>query len=386
MNDLATMSEDAQNVVVMHMGSERFCYGLAQGGIDGCKVERSLVGRPRATAHVIPFSHSQYIGNRAWASRHILTPSFPINKGYPGTDYEILLRHGYLESDPFNGEPLPLLLTEPYQLSRELKEKECEFAFEELKVPLFGLSPSAELVMHAQGLQSGVVVDIGLSSTRIIPVLHRSIVKEAVNELEVGGEHITRNLIKCLSMRAGWSLTGSQALFEEIDDMKKVVCYVAKNLEHEVEIAEATPKAIEAIWAAPTSQQHTVGAPRFWAPEVLFNPSCIDLDAIGIDQLITNSVHRTPKSALVASHIILSGGSSLLPGLATRIESNLQQDLNSKKVDVEIAEAKEAPAAWIGAAKLAQDFALFNSIAITKAQYEEQGPSSIHARPSSLPH
>lgn len=69
-----------------------------------------------------------------------------------------------------------------------------------------------------------------------------------------------------------------------------------------------------------------VGRERFEAPECLFNPLLIDVESPGISELMFEAINESPldcQKALVGN-VILTGGSTMFPGLSSRVEKDLK--------------------------------------------------------------
>lgn len=70
-----------------------------------------------------------------------------------------------------------------------------------------------------------------------------------------------------------------------------------------------------------------VGGERFAAPEALFQPHLINVEAPGIAELVFNTIQSAAidiRSELY-KHIVLSGGSTMYPGLPSRLEREIKQ-------------------------------------------------------------
>lgn len=70
-----------------------------------------------------------------------------------------------------------------------------------------------------------------------------------------------------------------------------------------------------------------VGSERFEAPEVLFQPHLVDVESPGMAELLFNCIQAADidvRSELY-KHIVLSGGTSMYPGLPTRLEKEMKQ-------------------------------------------------------------
>ena len=78
-----------------------------------------------------------------------------------------------------------------------------------------------------------------------------------------------------------------------------------------------------------------VGRERFEAPECLFNPNLLDIEMPGISELMFEAVNESPmdcQKALV-NNVILTGGTTMFPGLSSRVEKDLKEIYVREKFD-----------------------------------------------------
>ncbi|RTG87697.1 actin-related protein 2 [Schistosoma bovis] len=70
-----------------------------------------------------------------------------------------------------------------------------------------------------------------------------------------------------------------------------------------------------------------VGGELFGAPEALFQPHLIDREGVGISELLFNTIQAADIDTRPAfyKHIVLSGGSTMYPGLPSRLEREIKQ-------------------------------------------------------------
>jgi actin-related protein 2 len=70
-----------------------------------------------------------------------------------------------------------------------------------------------------------------------------------------------------------------------------------------------------------------VGRERYVAPEALFHPGFIDVDAPGMAESLFNTIQSADIDTRPEfyKHIVLSGGSTMYPGLPTRLEKEVRQ-------------------------------------------------------------
>lgn len=70
-----------------------------------------------------------------------------------------------------------------------------------------------------------------------------------------------------------------------------------------------------------------VGGERFEAPEALFQPHLINVEGQGIAELVFNTIQTADidMRTELYKHIVLSGGSTMYPGLPSRLEREIKQ-------------------------------------------------------------
>ena len=70
-----------------------------------------------------------------------------------------------------------------------------------------------------------------------------------------------------------------------------------------------------------------LGGERFEAPEVLFQPHLINIEGMGLAELLFSTIQAADidTRAEFYKHIVLSGGSTMYPGLPSRLEREIKQ-------------------------------------------------------------
>lgn len=70
-----------------------------------------------------------------------------------------------------------------------------------------------------------------------------------------------------------------------------------------------------------------MGGERFEAPEALFQPHLINVEGQGIAELVFNTIQAADidMRSVLYKHIVLSGGSTMYPGLPSRLEREIKQ-------------------------------------------------------------
>jgi len=98
----------------------------------------------------------------------------------------------------------------------------------------------AILTLYAQGLITGVVVDSGDGVTHCVPVYEGFSLPFNMRRIDVAGRDVTRSLISLLLLR-GYAFNRS-ADEEVVQKIKEQLCYVARDIELEKQLAEFVQK------------------------------------------------------------------------------------------------------------------------------------------------
>jgi len=266
------------------------------------------------------------VGDECAQHRSMLDISYPVENGIV-QDWKGMVNlwdytfHQRLKIDPKEHK---ILLTEPPMNPKENQKKMLQNMFETYQFEAAKVSIQAMLVLYAQGLLTGVVVDSGDGVTHIVPVWEGICPPTLIKRLNVAGRHMTRYLIKLLQVR-GYAFNRS-ADFETVRQIKEQFCYVGHDLEVESRLALETTVLMQS-YTLPDGRVIKLGRERYEAAEVLFKPSLIDVEGDGVHEMLFNMIQDADIDLRPAfyKHIVLSGGSTMYPGLPSRLEKEMRR-------------------------------------------------------------
>nr|XP_027071106.1 actin-related protein 4-like isoform X2 [Coffea arabica] len=340
------------------------------GSIDQMEVDEP--DNPDKNSGSVPDSKSKakrklYVGSQALGFRrdHMEVLS-PIKDGIVA-DWEIvesIWDHAFKECLLIDPKEHPMLLAEPCANSQQQREKSAEIMFEKYQVPALFLAKNAVLTSFASGRATSLVVDSGGGSTTVAPVHDGYVLQKAVATSPIGGEFLTDCLMKSLESK-GITIKPRYAFkrkdirpgeFQTVDldfpnttESYKLYCQrvIASDIKECVCRAPDTPYDDSSYsnipmtsYELPDGQTIEIGADRFKAPDILFNPSLAQTipgmenfaetvsSVRGLPQMVLESINKCDVDIRreLFSSILLAGGTASMQQLKERLEKDLLEE------------------------------------------------------------
>jgi len=325
------------------------------------------------------------VGDEAAKLRSMLQITYPLDNGIVRNwdDMNYVWDYTFYEKLNVDTKECKIMLTEAPMNPTQNRKKMVETMFEKYGFKACYIGIQAVLTLYAQGLLTGVVVDSGDGVTHIVPVYQGFSLPHLTRRLDVAGRDVTRYLIRLLLLR-GYAFNRT-ADFETVRQIKEKLCYVGYDLELEQRLANETTVLVEQ-YTLPDGRVIKVGGERFQAPEVLFEPHLLDVEGVGMAEQIFSCINKADLDTRQEfySHIVLSGGSTMYPGLPSRLEKEIRKlylDRVLKGNKAQLAKFKcriEDPPrrkhmVFLGGAVLAEIMKDKEHFWIGKKEWEEQG-------------
>lgn len=294
-----------------------------------------------------------------------------------------------------------IIITEPYFNFTTIQESMNEILFEEYQfqsvLRINAGSLSAHHFFHTNPKQlCCLVVDTGFSFTHIVPYCRSKKMKEGIHRINVGGKLLTNHLKEIISYRQLHVMDETHV----INQVKEDVCYVSQQFYKDMEIAQQKGEentvmrdyvlpdfsSIKKGFCKPREEMVFSGKyktgeqilrlanERFAVPEMLFHPSDIGIQEMGIPEAIVHSIQAMPEEMQphFYQNIVLTGGNTLFPGFKERMEAELRS-LAPAHIPVSIL-MPENPItySWEGGKLLAHN-PDYDEMVVTRDDFEENG-------------
>ena len=245
---------------------------------------------------------------------------------------------------------LSLILSEPIFNFPSIQENMDEVFFEEYnfqsltRLPTPTYSALNHLHSHPDALCT-VVVDTGYSFTHVVPYYRGRIVPRAILRIDVGGKLLTNYLKEVVSYRQLHVLDETYVM----NQVKEDACYVSLDFNKDMELAreKRDQNTVVCEYVLPNfsdrrrgyikesvgktsnvdEQSLVLANERIAIPEILFHPSDIGVQQMGIPEAIAHSISLTPKEMHphLYSNILLTGGSAMFDGFQTRVQQEVRR-------------------------------------------------------------
>ncbi|CAG2161440.1 unnamed protein product [Oppiella nova] len=351
--------------------------GMCRAGYAGDDAPRvvysCLVGRDSD-------GHS-YVGDEAQDRRELLALKYPIRHGIVVNwdDMEKVWHNTFYNELRVEPSEHPVLLTEAPLCPKPIREKMIQNMFEPFNTPALYVANEGLLSLYASARTTGLVVNIGDGVTHTVPIYEGYVLTKGIQRLDWAGRELTDHLMDMVSERGHSFKTPAER--EITRDMKEKLCYVALDFDAEITTATANPSAIEKSYDLPDGQVITIDTERFRCPEMLFKPWMYGLTSAGIHATTYNSIMKCDLDVRkdLYANIILSGGTTMLPGFADRLQKEVQK-LAPPTIRIMVRAPPERKySVWIGGSILAS-LSTFKEIWISRDEYNESGPSIVHRK------
>ncbi|MHA1805467.1 MAG: hypothetical protein ACTSU4_13200 [Promethearchaeota archaeon] len=229
------------------------------------------------------------------------------------------------------------------------------------------------LTLYSGGFQTGLVVEIGDSSTRIVPIYKSYKITHSIRISKVGGRAITRHAENILSKTIGLSVDSSIQR-DLVRVLKEKASFVSLDFKQDLKRSEQYKKK----FSLPDGSIFTLSKERFMIPELLFDPSLMQMEDPPLHVAIMDAINSCDVDLRpeLLNNIFLSGGGSLFQNLKARLYQELElKMMRDKKLSQNlkiIAPRERTFSVWIGGSILSI-LPEFAQKWITRSKYYNEG-------------
>uniref|UniRef100_A0A6B2LAT3 Actin n=1 Tax=Arcella intermedia TaxID=1963864 RepID=A0A6B2LAT3_9EUKA len=267
----------------------------------------------------------------------------------------------------------PILITQPTSMTSSDREKTMQMLFEDLEVPAMYLALQPMLSLFAYGHTTGISVDIGAEVSHCVPIFNCSPLHYAAMSSDIAGNDLDEAMLVMLQGR----FPKEAISVETARDVKERLCCVAQSYE---EVLWGDGAKEEKLFQLPSGDVVSIGRERFLCSEVLFSYSDLGKKTLKLPELVSEAIGRLDidvRGEMMGS-VFLSGGTSLVPGLAERVKREIQRKRRWEALRV-FAHKERKHSAWIGGAMLAS-LPFMTNMWVPIDDYNEVGPLLVHRK------
>jgi actin-related protein len=240
----------------------------------------------------------------------------------------------------------------------------CNFAIEkfphlnkqranlELMLLIFPQTQPEVLTWGYFGRKTGLIIDIGYTVTYVTPIYRGFLLEEQILSLVTGSFFVSAEIRKLLLHLAEAGNSDHTSIYSEIAKNGEAISKIKQSL------CQVFPVAVDENFSEQSSFSYegtelSIGALPWQAPEVLFQPTLLGVGDKGLTDAVIDVLRRVDTSvrAELAANIVLSGGGSMLPGLKSRLENEVKDQMPHLTVKVYELE-HPVYSSWLGAAKM----------------------------------
>jgi len=293
---------------------------------------------------------------------------------------EKIWHHAFYNELRVAPEEHPVLVTEAPLNPKGNRERMLEIMFDTFEAPAVYVQIQAVLALYASGRTTGCVLDCGDGVSHTVPIYQGHCFPHAIRRVDVGGRDLTDFLQKILTER-GYAFT-TTAEHEIVRDIKEKYTYVAYDYEEEYQkFLTGGGDENVANYELPDGNVIVLGNERFRCPEVLFQPALIGSEAKGLHDSTFDSIISCDVDVRddLYSNVVLSGGNTLFPGLADRLEKELTALAPPAMTITVYAPPERKFSVFIGGSILSS-LDSFQPMWILRSEYDQAGPTIVHRK------
>ena len=270
-----------------------------------------------------------------------------------------------------------------YDQMKVIRRKIARVLFDQFNVYKMYFTVKELMALYAGGNVTGLVVNIGASATRILPIYDGWLITHSISIRNTGANDVTRLMKEYTNKHIDYlkDTQNKNIIDKNIRYATEELCYVSENPKKEKQIWQKTDKQIR---SANIINDNFVKYDEilYEAPEILFRnePLSVTGEPGDLTDAVIESAQKCDRDLLkfVLSNIVLIGGGTLYRGFRERFYSDIRSKIPDHiEIKVE-ADRNRLIKSWIGGSILSS-LKIFNerNLWVTKTEYDERGSSAV---------
>lgn len=249
------------------------------------------------------------------------TVSFPVKGGEVENweDFEKIVEYAFKKKGVQPSEHKVLISESPFN-PKEKRDKLLKLFKEKFKVAKIHAFSSARLALFANGMMTGLVVEVGDNAIFVVPVIDGVVDSNKMQKVDLGGNNVVTYLGQLLR-KDGVNISSTFTL----RNILKSQCYLALDFYNEVYKDKMESRSTN-VEVSDGNIVSTASLPLFKAPEAFFKPSFIEKDINGLHFYAFKTLHNVDlarRTELFRS-ILLTGEYAGINGFQKRLEKELK--------------------------------------------------------------
>lgn len=268
---------------------------------------------------------------------------------------------------------------------KDFRQRLSELFFENLRIQSINFLNTAVCSLLATGRSEGIAVEVGHSSTNVVPIFGGIMLNHALHVSNYGGREATKILKSYLSSKGVDFLSRNCDFMSVIELIKEKLSFCS--LDYETDVSNTDKLGVEesCIELPDGSIIEIDRETKYATGEVLLRPTrgfWSTLPAIRDDEMdLIDKVYHSisccefDMQKRFAKNIVICGGASKTNGFVRRFKADFEANLPSilNQLDFNIGVETNVPySGWIGGSILGS-IATFQNLKIKKAEWDEAG-------------
>ena len=367
--------------IIIDLGSYQIKSGFRSNNSFPSTTFLSYIGEPKFDKILRPLNthktqkKDQLVGDNCTPYLGILKLRYPIQHGAFSNEKDISLIFNHIFSklglDSEEIHEHPLLITEPLLNPKHNREKISEILFEKYGIPALVFGSQPPLSLFSLSSTTGVVLESGEGVSQICSIVDGYAIPSSFMRSDFGGGDVNNYLGQLLKMKGVEFLSDTEKILLHEIKKKHVLCQIEETKVDDVKIS--THKL-------PDSRTIDIDRKEFMASKVIFKPSLIGKNCLGLHEMIVACVQKVNSDLRerLCSNIKLTGGNSLMGNLSQVMHSELHGMLNRYKgINVKINANNCTISNWNGG-NIVAGLGIFKDLLISKKDWEEKGKDIVH--------